>query len=82
MPTVDFTLEDIKQLMEQTIDQKIDQKVPVIMEKIVAEQFMSFWDKNLGPVLDEMQEDITVIKDTVKDHSFRIARLEGRLKRS
>jgi len=64
MPPFDFTLE---QLLVATAVQT---------EQIVAEHLSSFWDNNLAPVLEEMQDDIAVIKDIVKGHSFRITRLE------
>lgn len=107
MPTVDFTLEDIRQLIDQSLVKEREHTKRSINEALIAErehtqrsinealiaerehtkqmmttEFNSFWEDNLAPVLQEIQEDITVIKDMVKDHSFRIARLEGRVKRS
>ena len=89
MPTVDFTLEDFRQLIRSEIRSETPSLIEQALIKerensrtMMADEFNRFWERTLGPVLEEMQEDITVIKDTVKDHSFRIARLEGRVKRS
>ena len=34
---------------------------------------------DISNVLDDIKDDVAVVKDIVKDHSFRIARLEQRI---
>lgn len=91
MPTVDFTLEDFlaasaaqtEQIVGRAIERALVKErehtramVRTMVDEILIERLNSFWDNNLAPVLEEMHDDIAVIKDIVKDHSFRIARLE------
>jgi hypothetical protein len=63
MPTVDFTLEDITRVI---VAERAYTRAMV--EQIVNSQFMSFWDNNLSPVLDELSNDVKDFKRIAAAH--------------
>ena len=119
MPTVDFTLADMRQLIQEEvppivehiveervskiIDERvpkiIDERVPKIIDELVPriidgrvpDLFNDFYDSNLGPVFEsiddqfdelrdtlvEIKTDIKGIKRIVRKHSSDIAELQA-----
>jgi glutamyl-tRNA reductase len=63
MATVDFTLEDLKKVFVTKDDLRGVVREELVrerkymremVEEVVTNEFASFWDHNLSPVLDEM----------------------------
>jgi uncharacterized protein YPO0396 len=73
MPTVDFTLQDIRALVSEEITQKVPPIVERIVERVVTGHFTNFIDNNFAPAL----EDIDAQFDEVRD---RLDRLETEVK--
>jgi hypothetical protein len=57
MPQVDFTLDDIRQLLEADRDYN---------QKMVASLFGKFWEDNIEPHLNEIHVDIKGLREELK----------------
>ncbi len=91
MPTVDFTLEDLRKVVKEEIkselvkereatkgmiqdalvaERKVTQRmisegtedVKQDLKQFVADEFVSFWDNNLGPAFDELHGEFAKLK--------------------
>jgi hypothetical protein len=69
---VDFTLEDVEQMMGRALIkereynraamQGIASQIQATVTTVITAEFASFWENNLGPVLEEMHSDIQELK--------------------
>jgi hypothetical protein len=106
MPTVDFTLEDIKQLIDDRLDTKLDERFKaereytraIVRQEVqteigtasdriidaVHQDFLDFWEDNLGPAFEELhhefgdlKRDVRPMSHLVDQHSKDIMRLRA-----
>ncbi len=91
MPTVDFTLDDIKQLLDQRLDERFvaerehtRQMVRKEVREEVQDQFNSFIKHTFQPFVDHVDErfnslerDVKGLKRTVRKHSADITELQA-----
>jgi hypothetical protein len=79
MPTVDFSLEDVRKLInsevppiiERLIDEKvptiINERVPTIINELVPDLFVNFYDTNLGPVFESVDDQFDGLRDSLEE---------------
>ncbi len=76
-------LEQIKNVVVEVVDERVDPKIDAAINTIVTSTLDQFQAviKLVDGIYDELaviKDDVAVVKDYVKDHGFRIAKLERR----
>ena len=89
MPTVDFTLEDLKQVFDERLEQRLDERFAIEREhtrsmiqegmNYLSAQFMSFIEDNFEPAMERIWQRFEQIDERFERIDQRFDRLEDRV---